>query len=758
VKILIIILVAQISFAFVNSADSYKHVIITSQAMKEAQTDYSLRDLVQHRNMRNMPSTIVTVNQIMVNYAGRDSAEKVRNFIKDANNKWGAEYFLLAGKASIVPSRTFYHEWGNSESDYYYAALNGTFFNSTTHRWGDHPHHEVPTEPTVAVGRVPVTDIAQMSNFVYKVITYETSELSSSYHKRAAIWTTDEWGVGQFVTTGQHPDWNHLFHAPGVTVHQANNVNSHSWALPKMSSGEYGYFLSGGHGWEDNSSTLTSADMDALSNGPNFFFYTSISCFSGKYNVENSFSERILAGNRNGGAFAAMLNSESGMAGEIVDIQGSMFYQYFSQGHERLGPLLNAMRRDLASGRIRSDQSFSHPTVRWTIYGYTLFGDPATPWRIDSSLDSDVPAIVKNHLPQWDFATTNQGWESMNNMTVTGIEGAYQLRIDVGDPQLLSPANLSITADSIKYAHIIMKNNTSDSSAQLFWSSNVSGISEDNSLRFAIEPNSDFVQYVLPLHPVNSWTGVINSLRLDPVNTAQSGSVEIRSIALLNHGLRFNTDFVILAKHTQQNLATFNNQTENGANIIQSNQSGQDQSIWALESAGEGAVYIVHNESKKVLDVAQFSVEDGGNIHLWEKGDGIDNVNQKWIINELADGTHRIMAVNSHKVIEVDGDANSASGTNVQQWGWREWNRQKWIFETPQIPVVEEPVPVLVQSQDNDSDWRVYDVQGRFVVQFHGRIMDAKHHISNSRPGGVYLMTHSGNNKAQIIVMQPGER
>jgi hypothetical protein len=714
--------------------------------MKDAQTDYSLRDLVQHRNQRNMPSIIVTVDQIYSTYSGVDNPEKVRNFIKDAYNKWGAEYFLLAGKASIVPSRTFYHEWGNSESDYYYAALNGTFFNSTTQRWGDHPHPEVPIEPTVAVGRVPVTEVGQMANFVYKVLTYETSSLGEAYHKKAAIWTTDEGGVGQFVTTGQHPDWNHLFHAPGVTVDQVNNVNSHAWAIPKMSSGEYGYFLSGGHGWEDNSSTLTSADMDALSNGPNFFFYTSISCFSGKYNVNNSFSERILAGNRNGGAFAAMLNSESGMPGEIVDIQGSMFYQYFSQGHKRLGPLLNAMRKDLASGRIRGDQSFSHPTVRWTIYGYTLFGDPATPWRIDSDIDSNIPAIIKNQRPQWDFITTNQGWESMNNLTSTGIAGAYNLRIEGGDPQLLSPANLSINADSTKYVHIIMKNNTNDNSAQLFWSSNLSGISEANSLRFDIEPNSGFVQYILPLGQITSWAGVINRLRLDPVNSAHSGSVEIRSIALLNHGLQFNSDFVISAKHTGLKIGPELNSINTGANIVQLDISNHESTVWNLQNAGAGAVYIVNSTSGKVLDVEQFSMENGGNIHQWDLGDGTSNVNQKWIIDELADGTHRIMAANSNKVIEVDGDANSTSGTNLHQWEWRDWNRQKWHFTIPEIPTIEEPVPIFVQNLNSKAHWSIFDAQGAFVNRVYGSFGDAKNSIPQSRPVGIYYIKQLGNN------------
>ena len=67
---------------------------------------------------------------------------------------------------------------------------------------------------------------------------------------------------------------------------------------------------------------------------------------------------------------------------------------------------------------------------------------------------------------------------------------------------------------------------------QLFWQTEQSPqFSEERSVRAAVNPASDFVDYVLPLKDAPGWQGRVTELRLDPVST-EGAKVEIEFIRL----------------------------------------------------------------------------------------------------------------------------------------------------------------------------------------------------------------------------------
>lgn len=91
----------------------------------------------------------------------------------------------------------------------------------------------------------------------------------------------------------------------------------------------------------------------------------------------------------------------------------------------------------------------------------------------------------------------------------------------------------------------------------------------------------------------------------------------------------------------------------------------------------EGTYNILSSaDSSKCLDVASFGTTDKTNIFLWTKN-GMGN--QAFKIVYLGDGYYKIETFAEGKVLDVT-DGNSASGTNLQQYGWNDSPAQKWKF------------------------------------------------------------------------------
>ena len=115
------------------SSTTYQYVAITSQAMIDATTDYTINDLIAYKQSRGMTATVVSLESIYANYAGVDQQEKIRNFIIDAYNNWGTDYVLLGGDTNVVPYRALWVDMGMSASeqsipsDLYYQCLDGNF-------------------------------------------------------------------------------------------------------------------------------------------------------------------------------------------------------------------------------------------------------------------------------------------------------------------------------------------------------------------------------------------------------------------------------------------------------------------------------------------------------------------------------------------------------------------------------------------------------------------------------------------------------
>ncbi len=182
--------------------DEYELVIIAPEKFTDA-----LEPLVTHKIDKGMTTKLVTRDEICdgvyFTAEGRDCAEEMKYFIKNAFDQWRTKYVLLVGGRNggvnqekwWVPVRYSQLNDGGEGSyltDLYFADVydsNGSFSSWDSNENGIFAEWTVTQKdildmyPEVYVGRLPCTSVAQVKTMVKKIITYETSAYDAEWFK-----------------------------------------------------------------------------------------------------------------------------------------------------------------------------------------------------------------------------------------------------------------------------------------------------------------------------------------------------------------------------------------------------------------------------------------------------------------------------------------------------------------------------------------------------------------------------------------------
>jgi parallel beta-helix repeat protein len=192
-----------------RSADpTFDYVIITDEELKNASTTPNFHDLIDWKRSKGLNATIVTTETIYATYTGIDDQTKIRNFIRHAYLNWGVKYVLLGGDADngdlggesgdeIVPARELWSfDGAGIVADLYYACLDGDYDYDGDCVYGEpgdgDQGGEVDLMAEVYVGRAPVDTPSEVSNFVSKTISYESTPPDDPY-------LMDTWMLGELL-------------------------------------------------------------------------------------------------------------------------------------------------------------------------------------------------------------------------------------------------------------------------------------------------------------------------------------------------------------------------------------------------------------------------------------------------------------------------------------------------------------------------------------------------------------------------------
>jgi len=163
----------------------------------------ALKPLVRHKNKYNVTTRLVTLKEIYSQAnPGRDDAEKLKFFIKEAYDKWNISYVLLVGgKKSQLNSWNCpvrYVQMGNDWesqilSDLYFTDIydsEGKFSSWDSDGdglYGEWLYGEQPEDkyidlyPEISIGRLPCRNRLEVRVMVSKIIRYEKKSYNKSW-------------------------------------------------------------------------------------------------------------------------------------------------------------------------------------------------------------------------------------------------------------------------------------------------------------------------------------------------------------------------------------------------------------------------------------------------------------------------------------------------------------------------------------------------------------------------------------------------
>lgn len=378
--------------------------------------------LADWKTQKGVYTIIVDVEDIYSSYQGCDQQEKIRNYIKDAYLNWGISYILLGGDTEVIPARfaTIY------ETDLYFSALEGTWNANNNNIFGD-SGDGLTLNTTIAdvfVGRVPANNIDNVSNFVNKLISYETlnGTTNKNYVKNILFvggdlaptdtnclknicdtlnYLTSDNGVlnqnnyytlklydksrnGNFYNSGQ-PENGRYFELSSVNFINALNTG---WSSFGQSYGKFhlvyhmdhSSFNAMGASSQIKRESIFRNDVDDLSNGMGYLHIIySDGCHPNEFS-KNSISEHFI-NNANGGCVAFLGNTRSGSGIDMNKFVGIFCQKLYNKENIHIGQL-----NYLSAGTNNYTQRMNR----------NLLGDPEMPIWTDTPVELTVSASYSN--------------------------------------------------------------------------------------------------------------------------------------------------------------------------------------------------------------------------------------------------------------------------------------------------------------------------------------------------------------------------
>jgi len=185
-------------------SDDYDFIIITPENFSA-----ELEQLKIHKESHGIKTKIVTLNEIYNSVYfeanGRDNAEKIKYFIKNAIETWGIGYVMLVGGKETMPVRfvenIYVHYYHYFITDLYFADIydkNGSFCSWDSNEndvFGELNASDVIDDvdlyPDICIGRIPCYNISELQVVIEKIINYEQNTYEKDWFKRIVLFGGD---------------------------------------------------------------------------------------------------------------------------------------------------------------------------------------------------------------------------------------------------------------------------------------------------------------------------------------------------------------------------------------------------------------------------------------------------------------------------------------------------------------------------------------------------------------------------------------
>jgi hypothetical protein len=417
-----------------DGSNTYPYLIITSSALKPA-----FLPLLEWKIKKGIKTAIVTVDSILNTCTGRDSPEKIRNFLIRAYQN-GTIWVLLGGDENVVPVRYAYPTNTSTPPpltdqqicDLYYSDVDGEWDKDNDGIWGEPGNDSPDIYPDLFVGRIPCNTTGEVSSFVEKLLLYEKNPGNGSTgYLTSALWICSDqmrdWsgGTGQhilaspYVNSNFSQDLSTLIESPSgsaenpVSPEGQNCIQTmnQGWGIISvLAHGAVNGFVAKSNqtNGQPKSWVLTTpgendghGHLPSLSNLGKYGIMYSIACSQSamdQLGSEPCVGELYSLSPNNGGV-AFLGNSRWGWTGTS--------YQLLEKFLEYL--FVNSLKHHLGIAEALS--RCSYPSYRDIDYGHNLFGDPEMPvWtEIPHTFTVIHPTQVTMGLRTINISVTSQG-------------------------------------------------------------------------------------------------------------------------------------------------------------------------------------------------------------------------------------------------------------------------------------------------------------------------------------------------------------
>jgi len=213
-------------------SETFDYVII----VPDATFIPSMNTLVAWKEQIGFHVRIVTLEDIISLYPGSiDDAERIWNFLHDRYPplKWGIRYVLLVGDIDRIPMRFLFPDGSLLQgdgygSDYYYANLDVADWDLDNDlRWGEFTHDQLDFHAEVLVGRLPINDLATLTNISNQIVAYE--QALGSWKRNGLL----VHGVYDYVTQTSKTDTANL-----AEHLRSDFFNYYGWTTTRLYEGE----------------------------------------------------------------------------------------------------------------------------------------------------------------------------------------------------------------------------------------------------------------------------------------------------------------------------------------------------------------------------------------------------------------------------------------------------------------------------------------------------------------------------------------
>lgn len=435
------------------------YLIITSPALSNA-----FQQLATYRASSaggSYTTTVLTTNYISSTYSGADIQQKIRACISNSVATMGTTMVVLGGDDTIVPDRDCYvavvsgdtYET-NMPTDLYYSGLGGNWNSDSDAKYGE-TGDNVDMAWDVIVARIPMRTVAQVTNYVNKVIAYDADssrltdkiilggpEAWSTYSGTARpsddvtidghagfrstspahTYVSDsEMWLRRLYRDGIHPYW------PGavsiicdtITSWDSSTCGDHLESAANTLAAfnkNYTHLMFSGHGapqeWGLESGSFDNTDAASMT-GMAAFVYTD-ACLTGhfdrdsnsidgySYTTEPCLGEGFLRNYRNAGGAVVYMGCARYGWGEPDDSPASntsdggpstvYAYKFYKRLHES---------NDVTVGRAfamhKADMislCSTDEAERWIQFGLNLLGDPALKLPVETVPTNTPPVLA----------------------------------------------------------------------------------------------------------------------------------------------------------------------------------------------------------------------------------------------------------------------------------------------------------------------------------------------------------------------------